>query len=275
MSLSVAQREAYQRDGAIMLKGVLDTSWIERMRAAIADYDGSDTRTLWMSRLDSRFSAFARECGLAQVAGELMGVEEVYFFYDQLFVRLPKGDAPTPLHQDLPYWPVDGSNIISIWVPFDEVTTESGVVQYVKGSHLWGRMFEPAAFSKEHKRGRPGTASAGYEFIEDPDALIAENMILSWKLGPGDVLVHHPRTLHFATPNLTASQNRRAIALRYVGPQTSFVDRPGNFLHLSQARGLPGHWASSPGHGVDISQSGSNYPMVWQAENSASTAPGI
>lgn len=39
----------------------------------------------------------------------------------------------TPLHQDLPYWPIRGQQIISIWAGFDPVTEQAGAVQYIRG----------------------------------------------------------------------------------------------------------------------------------------------
>ncbi len=64
-----------------------------------------------------------------------MGVDKVWFFYDQLLVKEPNTAEPTPWHQDGPYWPLRGEQVMSIWVPFDHATRETGVVTYVKGSH--------------------------------------------------------------------------------------------------------------------------------------------
>jgi len=257
---SAHEREAYQRDGAIVIRSALDVNWVERMRAAIANLTSSSPSvTLWMARLDPEFAAFAAESGLAELAGELMGAERVNFFYDQLFVKQTRSDNPTPLHQDLPYWPVEGQQIISIWVPFDHVTLENSVVQYVKGSHRWGRMFEPVSFQKDGAKRAARVGSAGYEQIADPAALVAENETLSWELDPGDVLVHHPLTLHFATPNVSASESRRAIALRYVGPDSHFLDRPGNFMRSANP---PPFWPRGPiisGAPID----GPDYPLAW------------
>lgn len=257
-----AVRDAYSSDGAAVVRNVLPSEWVARMRAAIDRYDASDRwNTVWMSRRDAEFAAFVRSSGLAQVAAELMGVDEVRFLYDQLFVKLPKSDDPTPLHQDLPYWPVEGRDIISIWVPFDPVWAENSVVQYVKGSHLWGRMFEPASFVKGRERNAEETGSAGYEQIADPQALIDTHEVLCWELGPGDVLVHNPLTLHFSTPNRTEGAQRRAIALRYVGPDSRFLDRPGHFMKRAQ---LPAHFPQGPiATGTPLG--GADYPTVWTA----------
>ena len=67
----------------------------------------------------------------------------VNLLYDQLFVKEPGSSERTPWHQDLPYWPVEGDQILSIWVPFDAATPDNGVVTYVKGSHLWGQKYRP------------------------------------------------------------------------------------------------------------------------------------
>lgn len=256
--------ETFARDGAAVVRNVLPPAWVARMRAAIDHYEVVDRwSTLWMSRRDPEFAAFAMESGMAQLAGELMGVDRVRFLYDQLFVKQPKSDEPTPLHQDLPYWPVEGRDILSVWVPFDPVRAENSVVQYIKGSHLWGRMFEPASFVKGGKRNADELGSAGYERIADPQALIDTQEVLCWELNPGDVLIHHPLTLHFATPNMTEAAQRRAIALRYVGPDARFLDRPGHFMRHAQ---MPAH-IPKDGIMTGTPVGGPDYPVAWMARH--------
>jgi len=259
-----SDRDAYERDGAIVLRNVLDPIWVERMRTAIADIsDNHSGLALWMSRVHPEFAAFAAQSGLAEVAADVMGVDAITFLYDQMFVKQPKSDNPTPLHQDLPYWPVAGNEIVSVWVPFDHVTRDNSVVQYVKGSHRWGRMFEPVSFVKGVDRAANVVGSAGYEEINDPQALIDANEVAWWELGPGDVLIHHPLTLHFATPNLTSNEGRRAIALRYLGPDVRFHDRPGNFMRRDNA---PSFWPAPLVEGAAMG--GPDYPLVWTRQTS-------
>ena len=99
---------------------------------------------LW--RRDPDFNEYMRSSPLPRLAAEFMQVEELRFFYDQLLVKEPQTVEHTPLHQDLPYWPLRGSQIISIWAGFDPVTEEAGAVQYIKGSHKWGKFYSPATF---------------------------------------------------------------------------------------------------------------------------------
>ena len=251
----------YARDGAAVIRNALDADWIDRMRAAIArlarERPGA---TIWMARYDAAFAAFVREAGLGAIAGALLGVDQVHLFYDQLLVKTPTSNQPTPLHHDLPYWPITGAQMISIWVPFDQVALNNGAVQYLRGSHLSERLFHPDPTSREHAARADLRDLACYEEITDPDALIADNEIIWWETAPGDVIAHHPLTLHFAGPNRSAYRSRRAMVLRFAGPSGHFIDLPGSFTHWADR---PAHWPppAPPGAPLDAP----DYPVVWRA----------
>ena len=243
--------EELARDGAIALRDVLDRSWIESMRGAIerALADPSPmareyTKTgdpgryfgdffLW--RRSDEFRAFMADSPLPELAARLMNSERTFFFYDQLLVKEPGTVEETPLHHDLPYWPIRGEQIISIWVPFDVATPESGAVTYIRGSHRWGKRYAPAAFGDGEGYAKT-YAAAGLEPTPDLDRDIDPTDHIAWSLEPGDVLIHHPLTLHFARGNASAEHRRRGLALRYVGDDAVYDDRPGTFLESPQMR---------------------------------------
>jgi len=266
------------RDGAVVLRGVVDSSWIESMREAIEvalDDPGPMSREytkpnepgryfgdffLW--RRFEAFRAFMADSPLPELAARLLDSQKVFFFYDQLLVKEPGTRAETPLHHDLTYWPVRGEQIISIWVPFDHATPESGAVTYVRGSHRWGRMFAPAAFGDGAGYDKL-YAKAGLESIPDLDRDIDPADHLAWSLEPGDVLIHHPLTLHFARGNQTSDLRRRGLALRYVGDDSVYDERPGTFLESGQMK------THLPELGLDDGQCfrGDLFPRVWPRES--------
>lgn len=272
--LTEAERAAFVRDGATVIRGVVPMAWIERMRGAIdriladpgaasIEYtaEGKSGRYygdffMWMR--DADFRAFMMDSPMPDLAAQLMGAESVRFFYDQLLVKEPRTAEPTPWHQDLPYWPVKGNDIMSIWVPFDPATAESGVVHYLAGSHTWGRMFAPQTFG--NSSGFSDLyARMGLEPCPDIDAERERHTILHWDMEPGDVLVHHPLTLHYAPGNASATGRRRGLALRYTGPDCRWDDRPGTFIQNPKVRGILPAITLRDGDPL----SGDAFPQVW------------
>ena len=76
---------------------------------------------------------------------------------------------PTPWHQDQPYYCVDGSDTVTLWISLDLVPRDR-TLEFVGGSHKWGKYFRPERFDKtplnENEGSRPcrtstatGTAS--------------------------------------------------------------------------------------------------------------------
>jgi ectoine hydroxylase-related dioxygenase (phytanoyl-CoA dioxygenase family) len=214
---------------------------------------------LW--RRSEDFRAFAFTSPLPALAARLMRSGRVNLFYDQLFVKEPGSVEPTPWHQDLPYWPVSGAQVISIWVPFDEVGPENGAVTYVRGSHRWGRMFRPQAFDPDNAGAFAGSP---YPPMPDIDGAGPSYELISWTLAPGDVLIHHPLTIHGAPGNLTTDRRRRALAVRYTGDDARYAPRSGTFMDMESVRAhvpAPGLRAGDP-------MGGDLFPEVWREPTS-------
>ncbi len=276
LSITDAQTVSdYEENGVCVVRNVLSPEWIARMGEAtdriLADpgpssieytQEGKTGRyygDFFVWRRDPDFNEFMRSSPLPQLAAEFLQAEELRFFYDQLLVKEPQTAEHTPLHQDLPYWPLRGKQIISIWSGFDPVTEEAGAVQYIKGSHKWGKFYAPATFGSGSKFADI-YRKAGLEEMLDPDRLIRENEMLLWDLTPGDVVVHHPLTLHFSPGNLTATERRRGLALRYIGEDVTWDDRPGTFIkNPALAKTLPpvNLTDGEPVHGE-------LFPLVWK-----------
>ena len=157
------ERENYERDGAAILKRVIPLEWVEYMRAAVdrllkrsdqssQNYaDEGQPRFFaqafpWLS--DDAFKAWALQGPLKQIARQVMpSVKHVNFFYDQIFVKEPGGTTATPWHQDFPYLPISGDQILRIWVPFDSVSPRTPEpFSTSRGSHKWGVVYHPTGF---------------------------------------------------------------------------------------------------------------------------------
>lgn len=269
-----AERQAYECDGAVILRGMLSQDWIERMGCAVdriladpgpaaVEYAGQGQGRylgdffVWLR--DPDFRAFALELPLPAVARQMLGSRTLTFFYDQLLVKEPMTREETPWHQDLPYWPLRGNDILSLWIAFDPVTAEGGAMRYVRGSHKAGVMFAPTPFAKEfgfaahyEKGGLPPFPEAA-QMLKTAD-------VLTCPVEPGDVIVHHPLTFHWSPGNLRPDARRRALALRYIGDDAVYDARPGTFLENPKVAALlPEPIAYDDGERLG----GPNFPRIW------------
>jgi ectoine hydroxylase-related dioxygenase (phytanoyl-CoA dioxygenase family) len=170
------------------------------------------------------FREFACAGDLPRLVASLLATPTLWLYEDSLLVKEPGTGAPTRRHHDLGYVQVDGDHLATTSSPHDVVTTGTGAVRYARGSHRWDTTFRPNLFVTDDAL--PGTDGAE---VPDVDALTAagECEIVTFDTAPGDVVVHHARTLHAAGPNRSATTRRRAISVRYCGDDVRTRLRPG------------------------------------------------
>ena len=97
----------------------------------------------------ARLRDFRRFCtagAVPEIAGALLDSEEVKFFGDQIFVKEPQTRERTAFHQDATYFEITGDQCCVMWIPVDPVTLEGGVMQYLRGSHRDGKLYQPNVF---------------------------------------------------------------------------------------------------------------------------------
>lgn len=224
--------QKYQDDGVVMLKNVIEPNWLAMVESGIEEarkksslmgkfmsreVDGYQMDIFLWKRVDI-LRDLIYYGPFANWAKQLMGANEVRFFYDQMFIKEPGTDAPTPWHQDLSFWPISGEQICSFWIPCDPVNRESSGLLYVKGSHKWPQRFK--AISPDYVSAIIDDSMAD---IPDINANPHQYELLDWEMEPGDMLVFHPLTLHGSYGNTSRTRRRRALALRWVGDDVVFT----------------------------------------------------
>ena len=106
-----------------------------------------------------------------------------------------------PWHQDLGVImpEADEATILTVWFPLTEATIENGCLQVVPGSHRAGLV--PHC---------PSSSGIGI-----PDALVAESKAKPMPMRPGSVLAMTQRTVHGSLDNVSESDVRISMDLRY------------------------------------------------------------
>jgi ectoine hydroxylase-related dioxygenase (phytanoyl-CoA dioxygenase family) len=232
--------------------------------AAIMEHVKSSGKPLLLDKDDSSKGSFLLDTGIAaklrefrgfslsgpapEIAAALLESARVNFFGDQIFVKEPGTRERTAFHQDATYFEIDGDQCCVLWIPVDPVTLEGGTMQYWRGSHRDGKLYQPNVFIAQTTF--PGAEG---ELLPDIEGQLDDYDIVHFDVEPGDVLVHHYRTVHGAGGNHTRYQVRRAASLRYCGDDIRFCTRP---------------WAPRQLHHTHRLQdgeplSGPDFPVVW------------
>lgn len=225
----------FRAKGATALRGVF-ADWVEVLRDGIAanmadpapnvrDYKAKEGGRFFVdycnwARID-QYRDFIFNSPAAAIGAVLMGSDTVRLFHEHVLVKTPKAGIPTPWHQDMPYYCVDGTQTVSLWIPLDEVPRDR-TLEFIAGSHTWGKYYRPQRFD-----GTPLNADDGLEELPDIDGNRADYDIIGWALSPGDAVAFDYRVVHGAPANMSATAQRRAFSLRLVGGDATFARREG------------------------------------------------
>jgi ectoine hydroxylase-related dioxygenase (phytanoyl-CoA dioxygenase family) len=223
----------YQRDGAVCIRGAFK-GWVDTIAAGIErnmqnrSATASDIANGRGSFFDDycnweripEFVSVVRGSPAAELAAAVMQSRTAQFFHDHVLVKEPGSQKPTPWHQDIPYYFVDGQQTVSFWIPIDPVT--EATLRLIAGSHKWDKMILPVRWLDDSNF---YAGEGDYLPVPDPDN-DASLKVLEWEMEPGDAILFDFRTAHGARGNLTAAR-RRALSLRWVGDDARYIERPG------------------------------------------------
>jgi ectoine hydroxylase-related dioxygenase (phytanoyl-CoA dioxygenase family) len=263
---------AFEEDGAVCLRGVYGPQWLRLVEDGIErdlrdpgpyyrvqsapDDPGFFATDYYMWRRIPELQQFALNGPGGAIAARLTRSTEVNYFYDGLFVKEPGTVKPTLWHQDQPYYNVDGTKLVIMWIPVDPVGRDA-CLQLVRSSHRWGRWFVP----KFVRDDRSLTGALGrYEPVPDIDAERDRYEVLAWDLSPGDCIAFHPMMLHGSPGNLSGTR-RRAMSTTWLGDDAVYGERQAEV----EPR-IEGH-PFQPGDRLTVE---SVFPRVWPRVERAS-----
>ncbi|HZT43229.1 MAG TPA: phytanoyl-CoA dioxygenase family protein [Chthonomonadaceae bacterium] len=262
------QVEKFHRDGYLKFGRVIETAEVERLREALdrvmaeertrEDYsslppefayghdrrgeDRQDVRAIHqfvnMWKVDSEYRQVIHNARITGAIRELMGVERIRLWHDQVISKPPGDNAHFSCHHDFYFWPLDRPTMITCWLALDDATVENGCMHVIPGSHRDPR-FQPVDCDlSEDIHLSPAPMGPG-----EPGSLYQE--VRAWmpekavpvELRAGECMFHHCLNYHM-TPRNTTDRQRRAFVMIYMpdGTRYKHAQSPNHvctsYLHL-------------------------------------------
>lgn len=219
----------YQTNGYIQLFDVLSPSELAEVRAALDDANriALDARhhtssgeyekvfvqkvNLWTVHEGMR--RYVLNPRIAEIARRLAATPRVRLWHDHALTKMPGDSRESPWHQDLPYWPMNEAGALSCWMALDDVDERNGCMQFVPGSHAWGK-FEPI---------RLVDAQDLFGLVPEPETKDFTPVVM--RMPAGSCTFHHGLTFHYASANST-DRPRRAVITIYMPEGVTYSGRP-------------------------------------------------
>ena len=235
MILTAEQVNSYKQNGALVVRDIFKP-WINVLREGfekVLKNPGPHARENINKNENGRFFEdycnwhripeflrFVKDSPAAQIVAEATNSKSIQVFHDHIFVKDPDTNKPTPWHQDMPYYCVDGEDTGSYWIPLDEVSKEN-TLKIILGSHKWSKLVQPTKWSNDKPWYKNET-----DFMDMPDIESIENEIMVPDLKLGDAILFNFKTVHGAPGNNTKNQ-RRAFSMRFIGDDVRYIEREG------------------------------------------------
>jgi ectoine hydroxylase-related dioxygenase (phytanoyl-CoA dioxygenase family) len=231
MSLSADQIEQFERQGYLIVNGILTDREVEEFLADQAEVSPHAGLGLRRHTADPGWAHICAHPNVAGTAAQLCGGKPCVV--QSMYLPKPGNEAAKgiALHQDAHYLPNDPSTLMACWIAMSDTAADNGGLCVVPGSHLRGLYSTHQSISDDHtnweqdyqmrdRDGREWTKKFFSFEIDDLDPSQIER--LSVKRGSG--VFFSGSIIHGSYAN-TSSRDRLAFAVHYVREGTWLTRR--------------------------------------------------
>ena len=236
--LDPEQISAFHRDGFVAPIAVLSQQETAGYRRRFEDYERSHDGWYVLSRgqkihlLQTWAAELVVDARILDAVEDVLGAD-ILCWGTSLFVKDAHDPHFVSWHQDSTYWGLDKPDVVTAWVALSASTRQSGCMKMLPGSHTLEQITHRDTLDELNLLTR------GQEIAVEVD----ESKGAYVELAPGEISLHHVRTVHASEPN-RGDQRRIGVALRYIAPHVRQLngerdsamlvrgeDRVGHFVH--------------------------------------------
>ena len=224
-----------------MIKGKFDNAWIEKLKKGIKKGKESPSprfvnhtkdqklpgyyEDFWTWNLHEEFKDFVFNSPTPKIAAELLEAQKINLVMDNWFLREAGSKSKPPFHHDISYFDFEGSMCV-LWIPLEPVKKQDGIA-WIKGSHLWNKLFLRTRFNDGHTVDGEEGVVHGKKYEITPDILKnkSDYEFLEWDLEVGDCVYFDIRTLHGALHETSPSSDVNRFTLRMAKENSKIIYR--------------------------------------------------
>jgi ectoine hydroxylase-related dioxygenase (phytanoyl-CoA dioxygenase family) len=162
---------------------------------------------------------------LAQIASDLLGVDDVRLYHDQALYKEPGGGV-TPWHADQYYWPLSSDRVCTVWIPLQPTPIDMGPLEFAASSQRFYFGRDIPISDESEARLQQVLAEQNFEVVSGAYEL-------------GEVSYHLGWTFHHAQPNRSQSP-RRVMTVIYMDAAIAVTEPANEFQRNDLEHWMPG-----------------------------------
>jgi non-haem Fe2+, alpha-ketoglutarate-dependent halogenase len=157
------------------------------------------------------------------------------------WIKEAVSDAYVSWHQDVRYWGLDTSDLVTVWLALSPATPESGCMRILPGSHKGDVLPHVDEYEEDNMLTRGQKISVP----------IDESKTVAIELGPGQASLHNIRLAHASAPNRSGDR-RIGISMHYIPTCTKQLAADWDSASLVRGEDRFHHFAPAPRPARDL-----------------------
>ena len=202
--------------------GIYPDEWYWRPGLSLPDVT-REICNAW--KCDRTIASLVLSSEVGRLSATLAGWKGARIGQDSLWLKPPGGGKEIALHQDGAYIDyIEPAEMITCWIALDDVSEETGTLQYAKGSHKWPLLKQAGEFhapKKDYRLAMQQTAAAAG----------VEAEIVSVEVPAGGCAFHHGYTWHGSGRNTSKDRVRRSLGIHTLSSQSQFQPTGAGYIY--------------------------------------------
>lgn len=237
--LSDAEIQRYERDGFLHPVPVISPEEAGKVRAALEQAEADHPEAIaGVGRNNPHFvfpflDEIVHHPRMLDAVEDIIG-PNVMAWGTVLFVKEAHDPGYVSWHQDFTHMGLEPHEGVSAWLALTPSTVETGCMRMIPGTHRSEILPHHDTFDENNLLTRGQT-------IQDVDDSTAVDLVLQ----PGEMSLHHPRTIHASSPN-RGSERRVGFTIQSYLPPHVQQERIKGYWQTARGRDTHGHMEEAP-----------------------------